>query len=379
MAGARRILIPMGTRPEIVKLAPVIRALRGRGAETRLVLTGQHYDPALSDVFLQEFGLAPDDRWHLSGDEAERVGAMLTAAYREVATSTPDLVLLLGDTHTVSLFSLAARRHRVPVAHLEAGLRSFNETSLEEVNRKVAGVCSSLHLAPTDLAARFLRAEGVDERRIKVVGNPICDVLLDMGARPRPTSERAGVVVTAHRATNVDDPARLAQLVELVEGLAARVGPVTFPLHPRTRDRLDAGGFFDRLEAAPGVRLTDAVAYTEMIELLGACRVVVTDSGGLQEEASWLGVPAVVIRRSTPRWEGVALGTTVLTGLDARRALDAAELLATPSEQERVAAVPCPYGDGHTGERVADLLSDPDTWDLLRLDEPDYVDQPPPR
>ena len=142
----------------------------------------------------------------LEGDEAERVGRMLTLAYRELADRRPDMVLVLGDTYTVPLFCLAARRHRVPVVHLEAGLRSLNPTSMEEVNRRVGAATASLHLAPTDLAARFLLEEGVEPERIRVVGNPVVDVLLDLGVRRRPPDQRHGVVITAHRATNVDDP-----------------------------------------------------------------------------------------------------------------------------------------------------------------------------
>ena len=156
-SGPMRVLVPLGTRPEIVKLAPVVRTLRARGFEVRTVATGQHYDPSLTDAFFEGLGLSPDDRWGLGGDEPQRVGGILENAYRELQAPRPDLVFLMGDTHTVPLFCLAARRFRVPVAHLEAGLRSFNETSLEEVNRKVAGALALLHFAPTELAATFLR------------------------------------------------------------------------------------------------------------------------------------------------------------------------------------------------------------------------------
>lgn len=372
-----KILIPFGTRPEIVKLAPVAAALREAGIGLRLVATGQHYDRALAGSFFADLGLDPDERWQLPDGEADRVGAILSRALAEVAATGPDLVLLLGDTYTVPLFCLAARRHGVPVAHLEAGLRSFNPTSMEEVNRKVAAATASIHLAPTDLAANFLRAEGVTEARIAVVGNPVLDVLRARGLVPSPVGERAGVLLTAHRPTNVDDPDRLAAIVEIVERLAAEVGPVTFPVHPRTQARLAAAGLTSRLDH-DGITACDPLPYDEMLAALQRARVVVTDSGGLQEEASWLGVPVVVLRHSTPRWEGVALGTSVLTGLDVERAVAAAAALAAPDEADRVASVPCPYGDGFTGPRVARLLLDPGTVDLLRLDEPDFVGREPP-
>ena len=364
-----RVLVPLGTRPEIVKLAPVVRTLAARGSDVRTVATGQHYDASLTDTFFDGLGLAPDVRWELDGDEAARVGRILENALRELDASRPDLVFLMGDTNTVPLFSLAARRHRTPVAHLEAGLRSFNETSLEEVNRKVAGALASLHFAPTELAATFLRREGVAEDRIHVVGNTSIDVLRESGVQPTPVDRRSGVVLTAHRATNVDDPDRLEALVKLILRLADEFGRVTYPVHPRSRRRLEEAGALDRLQGN-GIRLLEPVPYSEMMRLVSGAQVVVTDSGGLQEEASYLGVPVVVLRHTTPRWEGVAAGTAVLTGLDVERAVDAATRFASADEQARVAAAPCPYGDGHTSERVADVLADPGTPELLAIDEP---------
>ena len=368
-----KVLIPLGTRPEIVKLAPVVHACRVAGLEVRTVATGQHHDANLTDTFFDELDLHPDDRWTLAGTDTERLGHLLTRAADEVARSRPDLVLVLGDTNTVPAFCLAARRARVPVAHLEAGMRSGNPTSMEEVNRKVAAACASLHLAPTDVAAAFLRAEGVPGERIRVVGNPVIDVLAARGVSRRPPSERAGVVVTAHRATNVDDPVRLAGLVEIVRGLAALAPPVVFPVHPRTAARLEATGLRAQLDV-PGVELMEPLPYGAMLDALGRSLLVVTDSGGLQEEASWLGLPAVILRRSTPRWEGVRAGASVLVGMDVDHALAAAARLLDPVEQERVAAIPCPYGDGTTGPTVADILADPATASLLELAEPDFTD-----
>ncbi len=367
-----KVLVAIGTRPEIIKLAPVVRALRGRPEfEVRAVATGQHYDSSLIDVLHERMGLRIDETWRLEGDEAQRLGSMLTRAIAEVRTWSPSVVLVLGDTNTVPMFCLAARRHGVPAVHLEAGIRSFNPRSMEEVNRRTAAALASLHFAPTELAARFLGDEGVAAERIHVVGNPVIDVLRESGVARRAPGERSGVVVTAHRPTNVDDPERLARLVALLEGLAERLAPVTFPLHPRTRARLEQAGAIDALRAVDGLTLLDPVPYLDMLESIARARVVVTDSGGLQEEASWLGTPVVVLRASTPRWEGVQAGTSVLTGLDVDRALDAASTFATPAEQARAFATACPYGDGHTSQRVAEILADPDVAPLLRLDEPD--------
>jgi UDP-N-acetylglucosamine 2-epimerase (non-hydrolysing) len=368
-----KILVPVGTRPEIVKLAPVVDALRRADHAVAVVATGQHHDEEMAGGVFADLGLVPDERWDLVGDEAARVGALLTGAFRAVGDHAPDAVMVLGDTYTVPVFALAARRHGVPVIHLEAGLRSFNPTSMEEVDRRVAAATAALHLAPTVLAARFLADEGVAEDRVRIVGNPVLDVLRARGVERRPPEVRDGVVVTAHRATNVDDPERLLRIVAIVRRLADEVGPVVFPVHPRTRARLDGLGVDDDLDH-PGVHLLPPAPFRDMVDLVAGARVVVTDSGGLQEEAAWCGVPVVVLRRSTPRWEGVLDRTSVLVGLDVDRAVRAAGAFVTDAAQARVAAVPCPYGDGHTSERVVRLLADPAVVDRMTLVEPDLVD-----
>jgi len=368
------ILVPFGTRPEIVKLAPVVAALREQGSDVHALATGQHDDPLLADAFFTDLGLVPDERWDLPKAEPARVGAILSGAYEALPRLSPDLVLLLGDTHTVPLFGLAARRHGVPIAHLEAGLRSFNDRSLEEVNRRAIAAMASLHLAPTELAARFLVNEGHDPARIHVVGNPITDTLRLSGPAVRPVDARERIVVTAHRATTVDDPTRLACLVDLVIRLAAEVDAVRFPLHPRTRARLEDSGLLARLEHALNVSIEPPLRYPDMLDAVAGARLIVTDSGGLQEEASWLGVPVVVLRASTPRWEGVLDGTTRLVGLDADHAVSAALDLTAPDAQARVAATPCPYGDGCVAARVATLLADRSTAEALVAREPDPHD-----
>jgi UDP-N-acetylglucosamine 2-epimerase (non-hydrolysing) len=342
-----------------------------------VVATGQHRDPALTDVFYGELGVGPDVVLRADSDPSTRLGSIVAGAVQAVRRRAPDAVLVLGDTQTVPAYCLAARNLGVPAVHLEAGLRSFNPASVEEVNRRVATATCVLHLAPTALARRFLLAEGVPAERVAVVGNPVLDALRAVGARRRPVAERAGVLLTAHRPGTVDDPARLDQLVALVAELAACVGPVTFPVHPRTRDALHRAGAWGRLEL-PGVRLTGPLPYTEMIDMVAGSAVVATDSGGLQEEASWLGVPVVVLRRTTPRWEGVHAGTAVLAGLDPARVAKAALELTTPQAQLRAATAACPYGDGRTGERVVEVLHAPGTAALLELAEPDFVDRTPP-
>jgi UDP-N-acetylglucosamine 2-epimerase (non-hydrolysing) len=365
----RRWLVPFGTRPEIVKLAPVVTAMRDANIDVHTLATGQQADPRMADEFFAELRLEPDFRWDLPADEPARVGAMLERAYATLGTGDYGAILLVGDTHTVPLFALAARRFSLPVVHVEAGLRSYNPRSVEEGNRRVAGTLAAVHCAPTDLAAQFLAAEGVPSSRVFVVGNPVTDSLLKYGPPRRRVAERAGAVVTMHRATNVDNDARLRELADLVRELGRELGIVRFPVHPRTRDRLAQAGITD-LERAPGVSLEEPLGYRDMLAAIASASVVITDSGGLQEEAAWYGVPVVVLRNTTPRWEGVLAGTAAVVGVNRARAVAAAQQFCEPGEQERVAAVPCPYGDGHVGPRVASLVADPAVAPLLAVEEP---------
>jgi UDP-N-acetylglucosamine 2-epimerase (non-hydrolysing) len=365
-----RVLVPFGTRPEIVKLAPVVEAMREADDDVVAVATGQHDDPLLSDAFFADLSLEPDVRHTLPAGEAGRIGALVSHAYEDLADASFDVVVALGDTNTVPAYALAARRFGVPVAHLEAGLRSFNPRSLEELNRRVGAAAASLQLAPTDLAKRFLLDEGIAPERIEVVGNPITDVLRRLAPPRHEPATRHGIVVTAHRATNVDVPERLARLVELVRRLATEFAPVRFPLHPRTRARLEAAGALAELQGTDGLVLEPPLRFAEMLEAIARARMVVTDSGGLQEEASWFGVPVLVLRTTTPRWEGVVAGTTALVGLEVELALAMARELASDAAQARAWNLACPYGDGHVGPRVARALHEAHAGGLLGLIEP---------
>lgn len=293
-----------GTRPEVVKMGPVVHALRDAGADVVVVATGQQSDPALIDATFAAAGLRPDVTWDLGdGSYDERAGMLYTRALEHLGGAGEGAVAMVqGDTTTVPIVAHAARRNGIPVVHVEAGLRSLNPESLEETNRKFAAAASSVHFAPTTMAAGFLAAEGVPDERIFVVGNTACDALLHSGVAPTPLAERSGTVVTAHRATNVDDPERLAAIVEIITELAALAGPVTFPLHPRTEGNLKKFDLYEKLAGAEGVVLRPPLPYDEMLQALSRARLIVTDSGGLQEEAAWFGVPVIVMRYSTPRW-----------------------------------------------------------------------------
>lgn len=369
-----KILVPVGTRPEILKVAPVVVALRAHGHDVVVAATGQQNDPAMVDAAHTATGV-PAQIVATVADGPGRAGNLYNTIVGIIADTAPDVVMAVGDTNTVTFAALAARGHQIPFMHLEAGLRSFNDRSTEELNRKVVADCASIHFAPTTLAVANLHREGIDPARVFCVGNPIIDALVATGIERVAPAERHGVLFTAHRATNVDDPARLARIVELVAALSTHVGPVTFPVHPRTRSRLVEHGLDAALDAT-GANLVGPTDWHTTLRLLARSAVVVTDSGGLQEEAAHFGVGCVVLRRSTPRWEGIRADIAALATLDGdtiAAAVDLAATLADPQVAAQVAATPCPYGDGTTGIQIAALLDDLAVRDLLVLDEPDLT------
>lgn len=371
----RRIIVPFGTRPEIIKLAPVVQALRAGGHNVITVNTGQHSDTAMNAEHSLALGLDATITNVLGLDRTLRIGQIVSDALRIVAERSPDLVLALGDTDTVPAYALAAKRSSVPFVHLEAGLRSFNQRSAEELNRKIGSVSASLHFAPTQRSRTFLRSEGIGDERIHVVGNSVIDALVATCLQPLETTERSGVLVTAHRATNVDDPERLARFFNLVNDLAATVGPVIFPVHPRTAQRM--AQFLPGLRVHDDVTLSPPLGYLSFIDQLRHSLLVVTDSGGLQEEAAYFGVPLVVLRGSTSRWESVENGSVQLASLhddqSAQRALAGARELTSTESLRHISSIPCPYGDGRTGETVSALLGDPALDPYLILEEPSFL------
>jgi UDP-GlcNAc3NAcA epimerase len=350
-----RVLTVVGNRPQFIKAAAVSHRLREQADEV-LVHTGQHYDEELSQVFFSELGLpAPEHRLDLGGgSNTAQTARMLEALEGLLAAEAPDLVLVYGDTNSTLAGALAAAQAGIPVAHVEAGMRSFDRTMPEELNRVLTDHASALLLCSSEAAAENLRAERISGR-IEVVGDVMVDVALLLGPRAAAHTEvlaehgvEAGafVLVTAHRAGNVDDPARLERLVALLEALPERA---VFPLHPRNAARLEAAGLRARLETATHVHLAPPLGYLEFTALLHGARAVLTDSGGVQKEAYLAGVPCVTMRAATEWTETVDAGWNVLVDLDTAAAL--AALRRTPPAER-----PPLYGDGHAGERVVAAL-----------------------
>jgi UDP-N-acetylglucosamine 2-epimerase (non-hydrolysing)/UDP-GlcNAc3NAcA epimerase len=318
--------------------------------EELLVHTGQHYDDELSAIFVRELDVPPPDvELHLGGgSNSDQTARMLGALAELLRDEQPDAVLVYGDTNSTLAGALAAAQAQIPVAHVEAGMRSFDRAMPEEINRVVTDHVSSLLLAPSQVAAGNLARESV-AGAVEIVGDVMVDVARVLAPRARADDEplqAAGVVpgeyvlATAHRAGTVDDPARLTALVELLLGIEE---PVVLALHPRTRARLQAGGLLARLQA--GVIVLPPLGYLAFTSLLTRARAVLTDSGGVQKEAYLAGVPCVTLRDTTEWVETVDSGWNVLVDLDAAAAQSALRR-AHPAQRPEL------YGDGHAGDRV---------------------------
>jgi UDP-N-acetylglucosamine 2-epimerase (non-hydrolysing)/UDP-GlcNAc3NAcA epimerase len=354
-SGNGKVLTVIGNRPQFIKAAAVSGPLRAVADEV-LVHTGQHYDEELSQVFFDELRLPrPEHRLDLGGGtNTAQTARMLAALGPLLERERPALVLVYGDTNSTLAGALAAAQAGIPVAHVEAGMRSYDRAMPEELNRVLTDHASALLLCSSEPPAANLRDERV-AGDIEVVGDVMVDVAKLLGPRAAARTEvldRFGlasggyVLATAHRAGNVDDPARLAALVEL---LATVPGPVVLPLHPRTAGRLDAAGLRERLESA-GVVLAPPLGYLDFTALLYHARALLTDSGGVQKEAYLAGVPCVTLRDTTEWGETVEAGWNVLVDLDADAARRALER--RPPEER-----PPLYGDGRAGERVAAALA----------------------
>jgi UDP-N-acetylglucosamine 2-epimerase (non-hydrolysing)/UDP-GlcNAc3NAcA epimerase len=351
-----KVLTVIGNRPQFIKAAAVSPLLRATEQEL-LVHTGQHFDDDLSAIFFSELGLpAPDVELEISGgSNTSQTARMLAALEPVIAGERPDVVLVYGDTNSTLAGALAAVQLAVPVAHVEAGMRSYDRRMPEEINRVITDHLSALLLCSSQLAAANLAAEGV-RARVEVVGDVMVDVALTVAPRARERTdlvrghgmESGGyLLATAHRAGNVDDPKRLAALVELLTGVGE---PVIVALHPRTRARLLTAGLLDRLEQSAQVRVTGPLGYVELTALLCSARAVLTDSGGLQKEAYLAGVPCLTLRPSTEWVETVQAGWNTLVDLDLERGR-AARAAPLPSVR------PSLYGDGHAGARVVEALT----------------------
>lgn len=345
-----------GARPNYMKVKPVLDALESRGVETLLVHTGQHYDRAMNGVFFEELDIRdPDHSLGVgSGSHAEQTGRTMIAFEGLLARTLPDVVVVVGDVNGTLACAVAGAKHGALVAHVEAGLRSRDWSMPEEINRVVTDRVSDYLLAPSADAVDNLRNEGYRDDQIHLVGNTMVDTLL----RNLPRSEARTIhadlgvergaygLITMHRPATVDDPALLGDLLGALGDLSKEL-PLVFPVHPRTRAAL-AG------RRVPGIRLTEPAGYLDFIALEAHARVVITDSGGVQEEATVLGVPCLTVRDNTERPITISEGTNRLVGRIPRDVVAAVRsTLVHPPPPRRPA-----LWDGHAGDRIADVLVD---------------------
>lgn len=353
-----KVVTVVGARPQFIKAAPVSRALRVRHNEV-LVHTGQHYDYGMSEVFFEELGMAvPDINLGVgSGSHGRQTGEMLIRLEEVLLAERPDRVLVYGDTNSTLAGALAAAKLGIPVAHVEAGLRSFNRRMPEEHNRVLADHCSDLLFCPTQTAVTNLAREGIT-RGVHLVGDVMYDAALQHGALARQRStilQRLGLkpgeyaLATIHRPYNTDDPVRLA---EVVAAFAALDLPVVFPIHPRTRSHLSELG--NPQAAVRNLRCVEPLPYLDMLALEQAAALILTDSGGVQKEAYFFAVPCVTLRPETEWVETVAAGWNRLAWGNAAVVVEAAR-------QPWPGEPPAPlFGDGHAAERIASLLESTD-------------------
>jgi len=362
----KKILHVVGARPNFMKVAPIYKAIRRRGnLEQRLVHTGQHYDEKMSDVFFADLGLpAPDVHLGIgSGSHGEQTGRLLIALEEVFVAERPGLVSVVGDVNSTLAAALVAAKMGIPVSHVEAGLRSFDRAMPEEINRIVTDALADLLLTPSEDADENLRREGVSPARIHRVGNVMIDSLLaarDQAARlpalaQLGLSPRAYAVCTLHRPSNVDDPEVLGGLIGALGDLSREL-PVIFPVHPRTRKVIAGAGLSEAAARHPALRLVEPMGYLEFLALTSQARLVLTDSGGLQEETTALGVPCLTLRENTERPITVSVGTNLVVGNDpARVRAEAQKILGGAGKRGRIPEL----WDGHTAERIAALY---ETW-----------------
>ncbi|EFW90113.1 UDP-N-acetylglucosamine 2-epimerase [Haladaptatus paucihalophilus DX253] len=364
------IVIVLGTRPEIIKLAPVIRACETNGVPYSVIHTGQHYSEELDAVFFEQLEL-PDPDYNLgvgSDSHGVQTAAMLVGIEEILQEEKPETVLVQGDTNSVLAGAIATSKMDIDLGHVEAGLRSFDRDMPEEVNRVMTDHAADYLFAPTDDSAALIREEGIPAKRIYVTGNTVVDAVeqhREFAQKKSSVLEELElqrgeyVLMTAHRAENVDDPNRFREILSGVAQVAKRFeANVVYPIHPRAKNRIEE---FD-LSVPRSVRLVEPQDYLDFLNLESHARLILTDSGGVQEEACILGVPCVTMRDNTERPETIDVGANVLAGTDAD------EILESAAEMDRTAPDwTNPFGDGTAGERIVDMVHHSKTTEEMEI------------
>ena len=356
-----KITIILGTRPEIIKMSPVIRECEKRELEYFILHTGQHYSYNLDRIFFEELEL-PEAKYNLevgSGSHAEETGKMLIGIEKVLKEEKPNVVLVEGDTNTVLAGALAASKLHIKVGHVEAGLRSYDRNMPEEINRVLADHVSDYLLAPTEKAKGNLLKEGIEEDKIFVTGNTIVDAVyqnLEIAKRKvgilnkLNLNPEAYFLVTAHRQENVDIKERLKGILDGLELVYNKFNcPIIYPIHPRTKKKIREFG----LEVPKGVELIEPLGFLGFLQLEANAKLVLTDSGGVQEETCILRVPCVTLRDNTERPETLEVGSNALVGVNQKKILEGVKIMLSKERDWRN-----PFGDGKAGERIIKIVEE---------------------
>ncbi len=379
-----KICVILGTRPEIIKMAPVIDEINKRSHELLLIHTGQHYDKEMSDNFFLDLELPkPNYNIHVgSGSHGKQTALMMDGIEDVLISEKPDIVLVQGDTNAVLAGALVAQKLHIPVGHVEAGLRSFDVSMPEEINRMGADCCSHLYFVPTEESAINLALEGYLPKDIFITGNSVVDTCF----RNLKIAENSSTIIddlnldnlnniitfTMHRAENVDDKQRLQSIIGALMEL--KDFNIIFPIHPRTKKTLENFGLYKKFESLPHIHITKPIGYLDFLVLISKSIIILTDSGGLQEEAITLNVPALTLRYNTERPETVTAGGNILVGSDKDYILETANKILNNEEfYNNMKNAKNPYGDGNSSVQILDIIEQSYNNGDLSISSPDNI------
>ena len=382
-----KIATVLGTRPEIIKMAPIIDEIARRGIDQIVLHTGQHYDEEMSDAFFRDLEIpAPDYNIHVgSGTHGRQTGLMMKGIEEVLINEKPDIVLVQGDTNAVLAGALVASKLHIAVGHVEAGLRSFDMTMPEELNRRAADVCSSMYFIPTEESAINLLAEGFSRKNLIITGNTVVDACfrhLEIARKKGFSNESLAslnieemdniLTLTMHRAENVDDKRRVTHIIEALKELDYM--NIIFPIHPRTKNTLQNFGLFDELNDLEHVHIIKPIGYLDFLQLTSLSTLILTDSGGLQEEAITLDVPALTLRYNTERPETVSAGGNILVGADKDAILKYVKKIVEDEDfAQKMKKAENPYGQGEAAKRTVDAIVDYYDEGLLDIVAPEDI------
>ena len=382
-----KIATILGTRPEIIKMAPIIDEISKRDIEQVVIHTGQHYDEEMSDNFFKDLEIpTPDYNIHVgSGTHGKQTGLMMKGIEEVLLVEKPDIVLVQGDTNAVLAGALVASKLHIAIGHVEAGLRSFDMTMPEELNRRVADVATTMYFIPTEQSAINLLAEGFSHKNLFITGNTVVDACfrhLEIAKKRGFEDESLEgldidnldniLTLTMHRAENVDVKERVVNIIDALKELSDM--NIIFPIHPRTKNTLENFGLFEELNNLSHVHIIKPLGYLDFLLLTSKSTLILTDSGGLQEEAITLNVPALTLRYNTERPETVAAGGNILVGSDKDSILDNARKILSDEEfADKMKNAINPYGRGDSAKSTVDAIEDYYSRGLLNIEAPEDI------